>query len=358
MPNCYLHIGTHKTGTTTIQEFLTENRRKLLALGYYVPKAGLGHAGSGHANLARDFAGSPRFRREAGGSKALAKELKALSGEHLIISSESFEHIMRKPDLRREISASLGNHGYRIRAILYLRPQADYINSAYATQVKVLVHGSDFRSFLEAALSSGRYDYWRAFGGLLGDPAYAVDVRPFNRATIEGGLCRDFLSAIGLNREQMARFEEGPRRNASPGPKVIEAALRLARAADEATPPPEREVRHGLGYRLIRLGEERGWNQQSFCGLDGADRERIHARFDASNRTLARAAWNRDWGEVFADEPRPKPMHVFRYEEASAEEKQEFDHVVEQVLARLGRRPRLIDRARRFIARGLRRLKA
>ncbi|HZS19187.1 MAG TPA: hypothetical protein VFA51_14760 [Candidatus Udaeobacter sp.] len=35
---CYIHIGPHKKGTTSIQAFLKENRSRLLKDGYFVPE--------------------------------------------------------------------------------------------------------------------------------------------------------------------------------------------------------------------------------------------------------------------------------------------------------------------------------
>ena len=40
---CILHIGTAKTGSTTIQSFLQQNRQDLLARGFYFPHS-LGQA--------------------------------------------------------------------------------------------------------------------------------------------------------------------------------------------------------------------------------------------------------------------------------------------------------------------------
>ncbi len=36
---CYIHVGPHKTGTTSIQWFLQENRAELLKDGYLVPES-------------------------------------------------------------------------------------------------------------------------------------------------------------------------------------------------------------------------------------------------------------------------------------------------------------------------------
>lgn len=36
---CFLHIGTEKTATTTIQSFLSLNRKRLREYGYFYPES-------------------------------------------------------------------------------------------------------------------------------------------------------------------------------------------------------------------------------------------------------------------------------------------------------------------------------
>jgi len=50
---CYIHIGPHKTGTTSIQWFLKENRAELLKHGYLVPESGSIHGGHHQLHAAR-----------------------------------------------------------------------------------------------------------------------------------------------------------------------------------------------------------------------------------------------------------------------------------------------------------------
>jgi LysM repeat protein len=66
-----LHIGTDKTGSTSIQNTVFLNRKWLLAHSIYVPETGLGE-GNGHAGLLRQM--------EDGALAQLAAELLAANG--------------------------------------------------------------------------------------------------------------------------------------------------------------------------------------------------------------------------------------------------------------------------------------
>ena len=52
---CYIHVGPHKSGTTSIQWFLRENRAELLKHGYFVPESGNVHGG--HHPIVRQLCG-------------------------------------------------------------------------------------------------------------------------------------------------------------------------------------------------------------------------------------------------------------------------------------------------------------
>lgn len=54
-PRLVLHVGQHKTGTTSIQQFLTDHRRGLWAAGLWYPRAGM--VGWQHAQLPASYMG-------------------------------------------------------------------------------------------------------------------------------------------------------------------------------------------------------------------------------------------------------------------------------------------------------------
>ena len=61
----YLHLGKPKTGTTTIQKYLSANAKVLLAEEYLYPFAG--RVLAGHHDIYFDLAKSPRYIGKSGG---------------------------------------------------------------------------------------------------------------------------------------------------------------------------------------------------------------------------------------------------------------------------------------------------
>src|SRR4051812_1580029 len=86
---CFIHIGLHKTGSTSIQKMLASREDWLGSLGLYVPKTG--RTGSqGHHLLAWElsrrhgFSGSAQF-------DALKRELREAGfPARVVLSSEDF----------------------------------------------------------------------------------------------------------------------------------------------------------------------------------------------------------------------------------------------------------------------------
>jgi len=86
---CYIHVGAHKTGTTSIQWFLQENRPELLESGYFVPESET-KRGAHHA-LAEGLCGLEIGQHR---EPLVARSLRALvetPAEAIVISSEALE---------------------------------------------------------------------------------------------------------------------------------------------------------------------------------------------------------------------------------------------------------------------------
>jgi len=127
----YLHIGSPKTGTTTIQSGLVDNRDVLFRNGYLYPKVGIKFWG--HHNLFWDMTSDQLFEPSLGNLELLCKNLTRYKANNpngnIIISSEAFfrayKFVMVK--LMDELSKI-----DEVKIIVYLREQASYYLSFWS----------------------------------------------------------------------------------------------------------------------------------------------------------------------------------------------------------------------------------
>jgi len=160
---CFLHIGTHKTATASMQIFLTSNEERLEQKGIFIPRSGRPWPGSGgHHNLAWELNGDPRFDPAFGSWHDILTEIRSRDPATVCLSSEDFEHLYRKPDSMHRIRQELKAIDYDVKVAVYLRPQADYLESLY---VELLKNGGrlPFRDCLGQIFDGGANasrDFW------------------------------------------------------------------------------------------------------------------------------------------------------------------------------------------------------
>jgi hypothetical protein len=183
---CYIHVGTHKTGTTSIQAFLAGNRAGLEARGLFVPRAG----GNGdpafacHHQIVRELVESTEFDLRQGGLDAVAAELERTDARVACLSSEDFSLIYDRPELLAVLRDRISAAGFVPKIIVYLRPQVSYSVAVYATNVysgfRVL-----FDDYVRDLLEYGRYVWNGGFGPPLEyDKLLAGFEAVFGRASI------------------------------------------------------------------------------------------------------------------------------------------------------------------------------
>ena len=210
---CFLHIGTHKTGTTAIQRFLARNAKQLAAAGLLVPQSGRTGPDTGHHELAAALRSRPASEVPTVLSDVLA-ELRATRPYRACLSAEDFECLDNRPDVLAAVRTALDGIGYDTRIILYVRDQAQYAESLFAELVS---HGysESFDRWIDRILSHRFVDYemWRfhfeystlvrRFARVF--CASAIDVRGY-RAPIS--LIDDFLLALGFASRRSADVGE------------------------------------------------------------------------------------------------------------------------------------------------------
>lgn len=139
MRKCFIHIGVHKTGSTSIQHSVSRHRDELRQVGVYVPQACMWSENvAAHHNLAFEINNSPAFDPSKGGLAELLAELRSVDCEKVLISSEDLAFSARHPALVRQLREPLIDMGFEIQWIVYFRTFPDWAESAYTEIAKSL----------------------------------------------------------------------------------------------------------------------------------------------------------------------------------------------------------------------------
>ena len=120
----YIHIGPHKTGTSSIQSFLSLNKSLLEKQNYLYPKSGL--IFDGHHHLAKDVLEDADTPPLFGGLDDLQKEILG-SNQDVIISSEDFDEIRTTHQLNKIKDKFEDDFDFKI--IMFFRNQFELLLS-------------------------------------------------------------------------------------------------------------------------------------------------------------------------------------------------------------------------------------
>lgn len=271
-PNLILHVGTYKTGTTSLQYFLYQNRDLLRAKGLYRPMTGAVDevANWGHHPLVQSL-----------NRKGPHKEWRDLAQEcagqtRVVVSSELFCNIRRASvfaPVRRTFE------GWSKTVVIYLRPQDEYLESLYNHHVKSVGETRDIAAFTEVVAK--RLDYLsflrllaRAFG------EQSLIVRPYESGALKGDICEDFLDTLGMDMPPEAQRHQ---RALNPGLTAEGIALMLQANRDHGE---DKDRLAKIRQQIIARHPAPPHYQHSF--LDDESRQAILKTYRAANRRIAR----------------------------------------------------------------------
>jgi hypothetical protein len=217
----YLHIGTEKTGTTSVQKFFRANRDALAANGIVYPVAPGNQNHQGLAAAAQDPARHGPLRRSMGirkehDAEKYRQDMMAKLGEEFrrkpyrlaVMSGEHCSSRLLEDAELQWLKDRLSPFFDKIHIVVYIRRQDDYLLSTYSTAVK---SGATYGLRLppDRAVRQ-RYDHWellerwaRVFG------RDRVICRRFERAELKNGdIVDDFLEVVGIDPKRYERPED------------------------------------------------------------------------------------------------------------------------------------------------------
>lgn len=206
-PRCVLHVGTMKTGTSTIQSWLGENRKALEEAGWIYP----GWPCRDSDRIAALVARSPEH-------------------QNLVISDEGLWHQSMDRSRTDEIAEAL--KGYDVTVLVYFRRPDEFLEAWFKQGLKVGSGVHAVQSFLKSYQTRPRALRKRleTFVTLFGRDN--VIVAPYERSQLKNAnLLSDFLARAGLP-EAVATLPAPPDKNISPNAEAILLTGILRRSLD------------------------------------------------------------------------------------------------------------------------------
>jgi hypothetical protein len=340
--NIYLHIGLHKTASTTLQNFLKNNKNVLFKFGYLYPESGMVY--SGNHNLAWHLSEDKRYRTQYGSWDDLHTEIAATSVDNIILSSEDFE-ILKPPKIKLLKSELKPDH---VKVIVYIRRQDALIQSVYAQQVK---GGSKvkFEDFIKKATNfqsktSHRFQFdihlhpWVKQFGLEN-----IIIQPLEKSQLyQEDICLDFLKNIQfpvsiLRQDESDDFKwycqtqtshtdeliVPQNKNESPSHQALEIMRFTSQVIDQKNDKnnlgSERYLKSILKYYQNHPSEQNKFNQ-----LTRQEALNILNLFEESNSNVARQYLSRKDGKLFYEDPKELEVTQFDISEISPDQQLEI----------------------------------
>lgn len=296
----YLHIGQHKTGTTSVQMGLGNSRKPLRAQGYCYPKTGIVY--SGHHNIAWQLADDEQFDADKGTIEELTAEIAESKCHSVILSSEGFDILNETQikELHRQFS------DFEVYVIVNLRRQDSLLQSKWASYVRLGLT-RDFSEFVMVEIIRDKLlDYvtfltpWEKTFGLEN-----IRVRPFENQRLGKGILYDLLSACDVVAGEENGFFEPEQVNEAPGVKSI--ALCQMYLRHFASLDADRLRAHLL--MIFEFGRNKGWNKEKVNVVSPEHHSFLMRNYRDSNDEVARKFLGRE--ALFMEPFRERPVTSF-----------------------------------------------
>jgi len=317
MKTLYLHIGTPKTGTSSIQTFLRKNKEQLAGYNYSyplfsfkypdIPRQRNGYFLTlGKKFLANSETGEPNAEWKEHYAAALERIHQEFEHcDNLILSEETLWHTIcddPKGFLRTLPEDAKENH-YQIKIIVYLRRQDLFLTSLWNQKVKVGKTGQSLSDYLYS-LQEERpfYADYNATLHLVADLIGKENmiVRRFEPSFwVNHSICADFLAAIGLNHSLPFDYQEDTVNLSLKG-----NAVEIQRLINSMNDLSTREKRDFSQYtRAFSVSPENTAPTPHLSTKKTAD---LLARYQEGNNRVAKEFFN-DGFPLFSDEIMVQP---------------------------------------------------
>lgn len=320
MPTIYLHIGTPKTGTTALQNFLPVNEEILEKNGICYPDLEFRYPGVGMYRNAhflvttnhRDEEGNRILEEEQRDYEEGLQKLKLLGEKFskIILSDEGVwrQSIYDRTDFWEKLKTDFTELGFDVKIIVYFRRQDLFVQSHWAQKVK---EGAryDFHEYLSLPLCTeyplDYYQYMDMLAKIFGKEALII--RVFERKQFGGEnhtIQEDFLEIFGLKMSDGFILEKSVYNTSLQG-----NYLEIKRVLNSL--PEFKSNRHLLISTMKAIQDEELFehNMRKYTFFASGEQKKFMEQFDEANSKLAREFLNRKDGKLFYDEIKEEPEY-------------------------------------------------
>ncbi len=238
----YIHIGTHKTGTTAIQKFSAENSTELLELGIDYPtisRPAINKVSSGHHLLPwyiinhpvpGNFYGEYEEKREFLFPE-LVLYINSSAYNHIVLSSEEFDRLSEEQIIKLKEYFT----DFDIKIIVYLLIKDSYVESMYQTDVIFNNQKNNIIEYMKTMpMPLDYYKFIKRWQNAFG--IENVDINFYcKKALLSENIVFDFYSKIGIDVKDIIVKDKNSNVNASLPFQYVAliSMLRRMEASDE-----------------------------------------------------------------------------------------------------------------------------
>lgn len=298
----YIHIGTGKTGTSAIQEFLDANNQ-LLEKKSDIKYADTFKQDHNHHGLCTNF------NRSSDGKTEIFKRLEKLKHEiknsacnNFIVSSEYFPGVT--PEEIENVYLKSLSKEVELHIIVYLRRQDEYIESWYAQLVKTEDYRIDLDTLTKELFTKGLLDYYNMihkWSSHIGSDNIHVKIYE-KEQFVQGNIFNDFMSIFNIN-----DITELTLPTKKVNPSLTPDQILIIKAFDKA------DLNHFLDDVIQKPYSFKNEEKGKF--LSPKERKNILSKCEKSNAKVALEFLNRQDGKLFYNDLKnlPDDFEVIKY---------------------------------------------
>ena len=320
MPTLYLHIGTPKTGTTALQNFLPANEEVLEQHGICYPDFGFRYAGlgvhrNGHILVTcnyKDEIGNRVLEKEEADYQEGLRKLEEVGKRFpkIILSDEGIwkQSITDRENFWERLNKDLKRIGFDIKIVVYFRCQNLFVQSHWAQKIK---EGGkyDFHEYLESPVFTeyplDYYEYMHMLASIFGKEALIIRVFEKKQFTGENHTIQeDFLNIFNLKMSDGFVVEQAVYNTSFEGDylKIKEILNNL---------PEFKSNKNLLISNMKNIQDEKIFehNYKKYTFFKPGEEEEFMERFNSSNSMVAKEFLGREDGRLFYDDIKDYPEY-------------------------------------------------